>query len=47
MVDELGPGTAAAATREDVLETDLVFLAVNRVDVRKAVEGVARSLQHE
>ena len=38
-VAELGPG-AAAGTREDVLNADLVILAVNWADARKAVEGL-------
>lgn len=37
-IAELGPG-ATAGTREDVLGTDLVVLAVNWADVRQAVEG--------
>ena len=38
-IAELGPG-AVAATREEVLRTDIVILAVNWADVRKAVEGL-------
>lgn len=38
-VAELGPG-ATAGTREDAVDTDLVILAVNWVDARKAVEGI-------
>ena len=39
-VADLGPG-ATAGTRQDVLGTDLVILAVNWVNAREAVEGLA------
>lgn len=38
-VADLGPG-AAAGTRQDAVATDIVILAVNWVDVERAVEGV-------
>ncbi len=38
-VADLGPGTMAG-TREDAINTELVILAVNWVDVEKAVEGL-------
>jgi 8-hydroxy-5-deazaflavin:NADPH oxidoreductase len=37
-VAELGPG-APAGTRNDAVNTDLVILAVNWVDAKRAVEG--------
>jgi predicted dinucleotide-binding enzyme len=38
-VADLGPG-AAAGTRDDAINTDLVILAVHWVDAKKAVEGI-------
>lgn len=38
-VADLGPG-AAAGTRQDALDTDIVILAVNWADAERAVEGV-------